>query len=625
MDKRVENLINAKKKKGLTYEQIAEASGVNLSTIQKVLGGKVSSPRMDTLTALEEVLLSETTNGKVSANREISIGNQDFKTIIDNNYFYQDKTLFIKEWWESGDVVTLITRPRRFGKTLNMSMVDYFFSNAHDAKNLFTGLQIWNHKEYHELQGTYPTIFISFASVKGNTYEMARQQIIQEVVGIYRNNQSLIENDKISDKDREYWNLVGYDMSDAVACNALNFICELMYRKYNKKVIILMDEYDTPLQEAFVDGFWDEITGFIRNLFNATFKTNNYLERGIMTGITRVSKESIFSDLNNLKVATITTSKYETAFGFTSNEVKDALYEYGLSEKADLVQQWYDGFRIGAQNDIYNPWSITQYLDTGILDDYWANTSSNMLIDKLIRQGSTDIKKSFETLLSGGSVDALIDEEIVFNQIDKNESSVFSMLLASGYLKIVETIKDTGMRKKCRVALTNTEVFHMFEDMIRRWFEGGDIKYNDFIEALLKNDLKFMNKFMNEVALNTFSSFDVGNRPSEYAEPERFYHGFVLGLVVDLAEEYQIKSNRESGFGRYDVCLIPKDYANPAYILEFKVYDQDEEKGLEDTVKSALKQIEDKQYDTELINAGISQDKIYHYGFAFQGKKVLIG
>ena len=624
--KRLEELISAKKRSGLTYEEISNMSGVNLSTVQKILGGKIESPRHENLEALERVLLPYGAGANSIDRREISIGNQDFKTIIENNYFYMDKTLFIKEWWESGDVVTLITRPRRFGKTLNMSMVDYFFSNSYnDTGKLFERRKIWDYEDYQEIQGQYPTIFLSFASVKGNSYEMARQQIIQEIVGIYRKNQYLIESDFITDKDREYWNLVGYDMSDAVASNAINFICELLYRKHGKKAIVLMDEYDTPLQEAYVDGFWDDITAFIRNIFNSTFKTNIYLERAIMTGITRVSKESIFSDLNNLKVASITTPKYESAFGFTSDEVWSALVEYDVKEKSADVSSWYDGFKVGSNEEIYNPWSITQFLDTGILDDYWANTSSNMLIDKLIREGSSEIKKKFEDLLKGDSIEALIDEEIVFNLIDKNDSGVYSMLLASGYLKIVEALEDAGMRKKCRVALTNTEVIHMFEDMVKRWFEGGNTRYNDFIDALLQNDLKYMNKFMNDVALNTFSSFDVGNRPSEYAEPERFYHGFVLGLLVDLRDSYSIKSNRESGFGRYDVCLVPKDNARPAYIFEFKVHEADEEKELKDTVKNALKQINEKHYEEELLNMGIPEDRIYKYGFAFEGKKVLIG
>lgn len=623
----ISELNRIKTELGLTYEQISDYTGVNLSTVQKVLGGKIQSPRLDTIEALKKLLyLSKDDKEEKASPREISIGNQDFKTIIENNYFYMDKTMFIKEWWESGDIVTLITRPRRFGKTLNMSMVNYFFSNAYkDSGALFEGLEIWNNMDYRRLQGQYPTIFISFASVKGNTYEMARAQIVQEIVSLYRSNQYLIEEKFITDKDRKYWELVDYDMTDAVASNAIKFICELMYRKYEKNVIILMDEYDTPLQEAFVDGFWDEIASFIRNIFNATFKTNIYLERAIMTGITRVSKESIFSDLNNLKVASITTKKYETAFGFTKNEVDTALAEYGLEHQKAEVQNWYDGFRIGDCSDIYNPWSITQFLDTRLLDDYWANTSSNMLIDKLIREGSADLKKQFEILLKRESVEALIDEEIVFNLISKNDSSVYSMLVASGYLKVVKSLDGYGMRKKCSVAITNKEVLHMFEDMVRQWFENGNTKYNDFIEALLQNDLKYMNRFMNEIALNTFSSFDVGNKPSEHSEPERFYHGFVLGLLVDLSDKYLVKSNRESGFGRYDVCLIPRDNSKAAYVLEFKVHDSDEEKGLEDTVQNALKQIEEKNYDSELIGLGIDKGKIYHYGFAFEGKKVLIG
>ena len=628
MDKRIENLKNAKTRQGLTYEQIAMRSGVNLSTVQKVLGGKIESPRNQTLEALEAALSIKVSTEEFGGTnlREISIGNQDFRTIIENNYFYKDKTMFIKEWWESGDIVTLITRPRRFGKTLNMSMLDYFFSNAYEGTaELFQNLAIWNEQKYRAIQGTYPTLLLSFASVKGNTFEMAKQQIIQEIVSLYRKNQYLIESDFVTDKDREYWNMVGYDMSDAVASTSINFICELLYRKYNKKVIIFMDEYDTPLQEAYVDGFWNEITSFVRNIFNATFKTNIYLERAIMTGITRVSKESIFSDLNNLKVASLTVEKFESVFGFTNDEVISALDEYGMVGQKDEVKKWYDGFKIGSQNDIYNPWSITQFLDSKKFDAYWANTSSNMLISKLIREGSPDIKKQFEALLKGDSVEALIDEEIVFNLIDKNDSGVFSMLLASGYLKIVEELGEVGMRKKCRLAITNKEVLHMFEDMVRRWFEDGSSKYNDFIEALLLNDIKYMNKFMNDVALNTFSSFDVGNHPSEYTEPERFYHGFVLGLLVELADSYHVVSNRESGFGRYDVCLEPIEKNKPAYILEFKVHDPDDEKTLEDTVKNALKQIKDKNYDAELLNKGIQKDMIHHYGFAFEGKKVLIG
>ena len=605
----------------LTYDEIARRSGLSKSTVQKVLGGQVSSPRPETLEIIEKALSSSD-----AAKTEISIGNQDFAAIIENNYFYVDKSLFIKRWWESADVVTLITRPRRFGKTLNLSMLDNFFSLKYkNGSSLFNKLSIWNHAEYRTLCNQYPVLFISFASVKGTSYETARQQIIQEIVSLYRNNSDIVSAPFMTDMDRKFWNMIDYDMTDATASDSIKFLCEAMNKFYGKKVLIFLDEYDTPIQEAYIDGFWNEMTGFIRNLFNATFKTNQYMERAILTGITRISKESIFSDLNNLKVDTMTNSKYETDFGFTQKEVENALSAYGLGSTFSDVQSWYDGFKIGSCSDIYNPWSVTQYLDEGTLGNYWANTSENSLVEKLIREGSADVKKSMELLLDGDSVEALIDDEIVFNLIDKNESGIFSLLLAAGYLKINAPIDEVGVRKRYSVSLTNLEVRHTFEDMIKRWFEGDNTKYNDFIKALLLNDVKYMNRFMNEIALSTFSSFDVGKKPSSQSEPERFYHGFVLGLMVDLRDRYIITSNGESGFGRYDVCLEPNDKTAPAYVLEFKVHDPDEEKDLDATVANALRQIKEKEYDNKLISRGIPKKNIHHYGFAFEGKKVLIG
>lgn len=623
---KIDELVSKKAQQHLTYEAIAQKSGLPLSTVQKVLGGKIASPRVSTIAALEQALL-ESTVPEEQEYPEISIGNQDFAAIIENGYFYIDKTSFIKKWWESADVVTLITRPRRFGKTLNMSMLDYFFSNKHpDSGNLFRRLSIWEDGKYRELQGQYPVLFISFASVKGTDYETARQQIVQEIVGLYRNNGHLIESDFVTDKDIQFWNMVDYTMSDATAAFSINFLCELMYKHYGKKVLIFLDEYDTPIHEAYTDGFWDEITGFIRNLFNATFKTNQYLERAILTGITRISKESIFSDLNNLKVDTITNAKYETDFGFTEKEVQRALGAYGLLDHFDSVKEWYDGFRIGSASEMYNPWSVTQYLDVGVLDNYWANTSENSLVEKLIREGSADVKKAMESLLKGEAISVLIDNEIVFNLINRNESGIYSLLLAAGYLKAEGPSEDnSGVRKRLMVSLTNLEVRHTFEDMIKRWFEGDSVRYNDFIKALLQNDVKYMNYFMNDVALNTFSSFDTGNRPSDRTTPERFYHGFVLGLIVELTSEYYITSNRESGFGRYDVCLEPRNTGASAYVLEFKVHDPESEATLDDTVKSALEQIKEKKYDAELIKRGIAKKNIHHYGFAFEGKTVKIG
>ena len=547
--------------------------------------------------------------------RTVGIGIQSFDKVRENQYFYIDKTSFIKEWWESGDDVTLITRPRRFGKTLNVSMTEEFFSVDYAGRgDLFEGLSIWEEEKYRKLQGTYPVISLSFASVKERDYPAVKLRICQLITDLYIKYSFVRKCDWMTESDKNFFDSVSTDMPEVVATIAIYKLSGYLYRYYGKKVIILLDEYDTPMQEAYVDGFWDELVGFTRSMFNSTFKTNPWLERAIMTGITRVSKESIFSDLNNLKVVTTTSDEYAESFGFTEKEVFDALGEYGLSEKKQDVKQWYDGFIFGNHEDIYNPWSIINYLDTGKLSTYWANTSSNSLVSKLLREGDRRIKEKFEILLRGESIRSVIDEQIVYNQLDGNERSVWSMFLASGYLKVLsyESYLDIpeGTRPQYELALTNLEVRLMFQNMISSWFSEVQTDYNDFVKALLLGDKKAMNAYMNRVALNTFSYFDTGKRPSG-EEPERFYHGFVLGLIVDLQKQYVITSNRESGFGRYDVMLEPRNpQMDDAIILEFKVYDPDEEETLKDTVQEALEQIEKKQYAAQLVGRGIPREHI---------------
>ena len=464
---------------------------------------------------------------------------------------------------------------------------------------------------------------MSFARVKEANYELTREKLCEVLRDLYIKYSFLKNSDVLEEADRKYFNqILETEMKDSVATSALHHLSDYLYRYYGKKVIILLDEYDTPMQEAYVNGYWQELVTFTRSLFNSTFKTNPYLHRGVMTGITRVSRESIFSDLNHLNVVTTTSNEYGTSFGFTTEEVSVALEEFGLSEEEEKVRAWYDGFSFGQFRGIYNPWSILNYLDKKIFNVYWANTSANTLISSLLQGANPDIKSEFEDLLKGNAIHKIIDEQIVYDQLMQDESAIWSLLVASGYLKL-ENVVIYGYTE-CDLLLTNGEVKLMFQNMVSRWFRGRQYEYNSFIKALLKGDKKAMNAYMNKIALETISYFDAGSHPSQ-AEPERFYHGFVLGLMVDLRDRYVITSNRESGFGRYDIVLMPKGDEDDAIIIEFKVYDVEDENGLQETVESALKQIEEMRYEEGILAQGIPTDRIRKYGFAFEGKRVLIG
>lgn len=558
--------------------------------------------------------------------RTVAIGRQNFETMIMRNNFYVDKTNFIKEWWEYDDDVTLITRPRRFGKTLTMNMVERFFSVKYaEGGELFSSLNIWKDEQFRKLQGTIPVINITFGGIKCNNCESAIARIRQVIVDLYLRYPEIKNSGVLQEAEVRYFDgIVGNLLPDESFITSLCNLCGFLQSYYKEKVIILLDEFDTPLQVAYLYGYWDELILFVRGLFEATFKTNPFMHRAILTGITRVSKESLFSGLNNLKVVSITSEKYADSFGFTQEEVSAALKEFGLEEKEEEVRFWYDGFTFGKRTDIYNPWSITNFLDEKKFQCYWANTSDNALVNDLIRKGSKKIKITMEELLKGGTVPVKINDHISFSLLNsdnavKNEDSVWNLFLARGYLKI-ESEKG---RNEYNLKITNEEVKFMFQDMIEEWVvpvEG----YNEFIKALLRDDTKEMNLYMNDIALNTFSTFDSGKKPSEKVEPEKFYHGFVLGMMVDLADRYTITSNRESGYGRYDIMLKPIEDGLPAVILEFKVRQPEDEENLEETVRSALKQIEDKNYSASLIAEGFLEENIRKYGFAFEGKKVRI-
>ena len=571
------------------------------------------------------------------------LGYQDFEEVRTQHIFYIDKTDFIREWWEYADKVTLITRPRRFGKTLNMSMTECFFSNKYkDRGDLFEGLSIWEEKspdgeyQYRKLQGTYPVIFLSFANVKAASYKEMIFKITKVIADLYEKNSYLLSKDLFSENERMYYKDIKIGMNAELAADAIHSMAGFMQRYYGQKVIIILDEYDTPMQDAWISGHWEETVSFFSGLFNSTFKTNKYLERGLITGITRVARESIFTGMNNLDVITTTSNEYATSFGFTEDEVFTSLENAGLGEQKEKVKKWYDGFTFGAFTDIYNPWSIVSFIKKkGKYDTYWSNTSGNGLVNQLIKKGNPGIKQIMEDLLQGKSFEAKIDEKIVFDQLNGSADAVWSLLLATGYLKVlrVRTLDtdEEGVGAEGDVwytlTITNLETKRMFRKMVSDWFGGNaEMPYNNFIKALLINDMDGMNEFMNKIALYSFSSFDIAKNASDDDAPERFYHGFVLGLMVELAGRFEITSNRESGFGRYDIMLTPKNREKDcAYIIEFKVHKPLKEKDLAQTVANAHSQIDEKLYDAKLIADGFSPEQIKKYGFAFRGKECLIG
>ena len=554
--------------------------------------------------------------------REIAIGQQDYAAIIEKNSFYVDKTFFIKDWWNDPTFCTVILRPRRFGKTLTMSMMEYFFSTKHAGRaDLFEGLYIWEQEEFRALQGIYPVINITLADIKEKTHEGAINEIKLIIQSIFNSFTYLADSDKLTSIDKKRFEAHIENPAVESLARSLRFLSELLYKHHGKKVLIFLDEYDTPMQEAFSSGYWNEIVEFIKNLFNATFKTNPYLEKSLITGITRVSKESIFSDFNHVSIVSTLSKQYETSIGFTEEEVFAAMDEYGLTEK-EKVKFWYDGFNFGNHSAMYNPWSIINYLKYQEFKPYWANTSSNGLVSLVLRQASPELKMEMERLLDGKSIKTSIDEQLIFDTLTGGgeDVSTYSLLLASGYMTGTLLVNDEDEGEIYNIRITNHETRRMFKSLIKKWFSGRHNQYNRFVTALLAGSLEEMNYYMANVSSNVFSFFDTGINAAE-----NFYHAFTLGLMVELRDRYIITSNRESGFGRYDIMLEPRNKnSDDAIIIEFKVFKEMHEDTLKDTAAAALKQIEEKQYAAVLMEKGISAEKIRKYGFAFKGKDVLI-
>ena len=551
---------------------------------------------------------------------KLPIGLSDFQEMIERDYYYIDKSLFLKELMDDGSKILLIPRPRRFGKTLNMSMIQNFFQKSEESKKyLFEDLKINKEKDIMEMQGKYPVISFSFKDIKELKWESCIYKIKTLLSQEYQKNIFLLESGVLNELEKEMFKKTSLRRASQEDYeNSLGKLIEYLYRYYNKKVILLIDEYDMPIQAGYMNKYYDEIVGFMRNFLSGGLKDNNSLEKGVLTGILRVSKESIFSGLNNLKVCTLLTENYADRFGLTEKEVEKIIDYYEIKEKLEDIKEWYNGYIFGGKV-IYNPWSILNFIDNKMLKPYWVNTSSNDIIKELLTTAGENIKKDMEKLIMGESLEKQIDENIVFADIAKKDEAIWSFLLFSGYLK-ASNVRMKDKKMYCDIAIPNSEVEYLYEDIIINWFDenmsGEDEKY--MLKSLKEGDIKLFSKIFKKYVENSFSFFDIGGK-----EPEKFYHAFVLGLLVNMQKTHYIKSNRESGYGRYDVMLIPKDKTGVGVIFEFKKIDKYDEETIKEALEMALKQIEEKKYRFELEERGIKQIK--EVGIVFEGKKVEIG
>lgn len=556
---------------------------------------------------------------------KVGCGYQDFQDFACGKQFYVDKTHFITEWLNKGVKVSLITRPRRFGKSTLLSTVKNFFDpRFSDHPENFKRLAVWRDAKSREAFGTVPVISVSFGSCKGFDYEQAIRGLAYNLYDMYDVHSYLMKSTELTEREKQEYEKMKYQFFEGRKEGmekAIGLLCTLLCKHHHVKPIILLDEYDTPLLEAYADGYWDEMIGTCRQLFHNAFKENEYYSRAIITGVTKISKNSLFSDMNNIEVYSVTSDGYSDCFGFTEQEVKDALKCQNIDKMSD-VKAMYDGFIFGNQKDIYNPWSISNYMRHGELRAYWTMTSSNKLIGDIIRRHPVRCKHEIEQLMTGKPVHKVINEDITFQYLDGDENSLWSLLLSVGYIKAENVVKRKNLIE-CDVTVTNEEVMSMFQYEIVSMFQNGYFEYSRFTKAFLEHNMEEVNDILTDISYSSMSYFDVANGPAERT-PENFYHGLVLGLIVSLKDRYRIVSNRESGRGRYDIAMYPLYESDDAFIMEFKVFDKRRENDLEDTVANALQQIEGKCYETDLLAEGISKERIYKLGFAFKGKDVLV-
>ena len=590
--------------------------------------------------------------------RAVGIGIQDFEKIRSNNQFYVDKTSFIGEWYRKNDDITLITRPRRFGKTLTIDMMNCFFSTTYSGRSdLFDGLTVSRDPEIMALQGTVPTIVISFSGIKGETLDDFLIGLSGRIGQLFRRFSYLADTNFLTEEESALFTDLSRPLPDVPdpeldkkefskyiykLTHSLQFLSSWLYKSCGKKPFIFMDEYDTPVQASYINQYYEKAIGILRNLFSETFKDNRWLGRALITGITRIAKESLFSEMNNLAVYSVISGGYDRIFGFTSPEMVAILDEFGLTGQKEQIRFWYDGFTIGDETEIYNPWSVINYLSRRPHppEDYWAQSGGIGLADHLLRRSGTSLKEGFVALLSGETILRRIREDLIYPKLESDENAVWSLLIAAGYLKPAhesgiteqpESPSPEGLAKSAKtgITITNHEARLCLTDMVISWFETRSGNYmENFAGALLHDDLQGMNAQMKQVILLCASNFDSGTKPSGgNLQPENFFHALTLGMLTCLSGNYHLTSNRESGYGRYDVSLEPLKgpSGGNAYILEFKVFSKNEgDRTLEDTAMRARMQIDGKRYDTELIQRGFPSEQIRKYGMGFRGKDILI-
>ncbi|WP_280997139.1 AAA family ATPase [Marinitoga aeolica] len=548
--------------------------------------------------------------------KKLPIGESDFKSIIEDNMYYIDKSLLIKEILSGGRVI-LITRPRRFGKTLNMSMMKYFFRNDQDNKHLFEGLKIWNEKEIIEKYlNKYPVIYITFKDLKQNNYEDMIKSVKYTITNLYRKHKESV--DVLEEFEKEDYIEIAKGIADNVKYeNSLKNLSEYLYRYYKQKVILLIDEYDTPIQQSYLNGYYNEFINFMGNILGNALKDNEYLEKGVLTGITRVAKESIFTGVNNLDVSTILGKLFNDKFGLTWEEVEETLRYYGLEYEKEKVIEWYNGYNFGGL-EIYNPYSIINLArNKGEIKYYWINSSGNSLIKQLIRQSTAEVKTKIEELIEGKEIESSIDENLVYGDLDKStEESIWTLFLFTGYLTWT---KHTGEEGEPRYSLkiTNKETLQFFKKTVVDIIKETKIELESIIQNIIIGKYKEFGIKFKKIVKETLSYYDISGE-----EPERFYHGLILGMVVGLSKKYIVKSNRETGYGRADLILIPKEKTEPGIIFEFKKYSIDFDKDLKDSAEKGIKQIEEKGYEEEIKSYGI--EKIIKVAIAFDKKNVEI-